>query len=91
MMPLADRLAVALNYERGTDYAPRVVAKGRGELAERIVAVARENGVVIEENPALAAALSFVDLDDPIPEELYKAVAEVIGFVLRLQAGQGRR
>lgn len=90
MMPIADRLAVALNYERGTDHAPRVVAKGRGELAERIVAVARDNGVVIEENAALAAALSFVDIDDPIPEELYKAVAEVIGFVLRLQAGRGR-
>lgn len=90
MMPIADRLAVALNYERGTDHAPRVVAKGRGELAERIVAVARENGVVIEENAALAAALSFVDIDDPIPEDLYKAVAEVIGFVLRLQAGRGR-
>ncbi|MGL4497276.1 MAG: EscU/YscU/HrcU family type III secretion system export apparatus switch protein [Beijerinckiaceae bacterium] len=86
-----DRLAVALHYERGTDHAPRVVAKGRGELAERIVEVAREHGVVIEENAALAAALSFVDLDDPIPEDLYKAVAEVIGFVLRLQARQSSR
>ncbi|MGL4325353.1 MAG: EscU/YscU/HrcU family type III secretion system export apparatus switch protein [Beijerinckiaceae bacterium] len=91
MTSLADRLAIALQYERGTDHAPRVVAKGKGELAERIVAVAREHGVVIEDNPALAAALSFVDIDDPIPEELYKAVAEVIGFVLRLQGGQTRR
>jgi flagellar biosynthesis protein len=75
--------AVALVYEEGTREAPRVVAKGRGELAERIIAVARENGVVIEANPMLAEALSGVELDATIPLELYQAVAEVIGFVLR--------
>ncbi|MET0605011.1 MAG: EscU/YscU/HrcU family type III secretion system export apparatus switch protein [Beijerinckiaceae bacterium] len=85
------RLAVALAYDREHDNAPRVVAKGRGELAERIIAVARENGVAIEADPALAAALSFVELDDSIPEELYRAVATVIGFVLRLQQARTTR
>ena len=76
-------IAVALEYERGTHDAPRVVATGRGLIAEQIMAVARENGVTIEANPMLAEALSGVPLDDSIPHELYQAVAEVIGFVLR--------
>jgi flagellar biosynthesis protein len=73
-----------LQYEKGTRDAPRVVAKGRGLLADRIVALANENGVVIEANPALAEALSGVELDDSIPLELYEAVAIVIGYVLQV-------
>ena len=82
-------LAVALHYEKGSREAPRVVAKGRGLLAERIVALAEENGVVIEANPVLAEALSGVELDDTIPIELYDAIAVVIGYVLR-QTGKPR-
>lgn len=78
-------LAVALEYETGTRNAPRVVAKGRGHIAEAIMEAAREHGITIEANPMLAEALSGVDLDDTIPAELYQAVAEVIGFVLRAQ------
>ena len=76
-------VAVALDYEVGTRAAPVVVAKGRGAIAERILEVAMENGVTIEANPMLVEALSGVDLDEQIPRELYEAVAEVIGFVLR--------
>ena len=76
-------IAVALEYEAGTREAPRVVATGRGLVAEKIMEIARENGVTIEANPMLAEALSGVPLDDSIPYELYQAVAEVIGFVLR--------
>ena len=76
-------VAVALEYEIGTRDAPRVVATGRGLIAEQIMEVARENGIMIEANPMLAEALSGVPLDDSIPHELYQAVAEVIGFVLR--------
>lgn len=76
-------LAVALEYEIGTREAPRVTAKGYGAIAEQIIAVAEEHGVVIEANPHLAEVLSGVELDDSIPVELYEAVAEVIGFVLR--------
>ncbi len=77
------QVAVALDYEAGSREAPRVVAKGRGELADKIMQVARENGIAIEANPMLAEALSGVELDTQIPRELYVAVAEVIGFVLR--------
>lgn len=76
------QLAVALHYDRSG--APRVVAKGRGSLGEKIIEVAKANNIPIEENEVLAGALSNVELGDEIPEELYKAVAEVLIFVLRL-------
>ncbi len=82
-------LAVALEYERGTRDAPRVVAKGRGEIARKIVEIAAESGVHIDANGPLAEALAGVNLDEPIPIELYQAVAEIIGFVLR--ASQEKR
>lgn len=79
-------LAVALEYERGSGDAPRVIAKGRGELARRIAEIAAESDVVIDANGPLAEALAGVELDEPIPIELYEAVAEIIGFVLRASA-----
>ena len=81
--PPRPRIAVALEYDG--ESAPRVTAKGRGELAERIVETGREHGVAIEENAVLAQALSAVELDDQIPEELYRATAQVIAFVLSLR------
>lgn len=80
------KVAVALEYEKGSREAPRVVAKGRGIIAERIIALAEENDIVIEANPALAKALSGAELDEEIPVELFEAVAEVIGFVLRARS-----
>lgn len=80
------KLAVALEYERGSREAPRVIAKGRGLVAESIIALAEENDIVIESNPALAKALSGVELEEQIPVELFEAVAEIIGFVLRARA-----
>jgi flagellar biosynthesis protein len=77
-----NQLAVALYYEKGG--APRVVAKGRGAIGAKIVEVARAHDIPIEENEVLAGALSNVELGDEIPAELYKAVAEVLIFVLRL-------
>ena len=76
------QLDVALQYDRSG--APRVVAKGKGTIGARIIEVAKEHGVPIEENEVLAGALSNVELGDEIPAELYKAVAEVLVFVLRL-------
>ncbi len=76
------KLAVALHYDRNG--APRVVAKGKGTLGQKIIEVAKENGIPIEENEVLAGALSHVEIGDEIPAELYKAVAEVLIFVLRL-------
>ncbi|WP_375452125.1 EscU/YscU/HrcU family type III secretion system export apparatus switch protein [uncultured Devosia sp.] len=83
--PRQRALAVALQYQKGSREAPRVTAKGRGLVADRIVALARENDVVIEANSALAEALSGVEIDDTIPLELYESIAVVIGFILRLE------
>jgi flagellar biosynthesis protein len=77
-----NQLAVALHYDRKG--APRVVAKGKGTIGAKIVEVARAHNIPIEENEVLAGALSNVELDDEIPAELYKAVAEVLVFVMRL-------
>lgn len=77
-------LAVALYYEKGRTAAPRVVAKGRGEVGAKIMEVARAHGVPLEENAGLAEALSQVELDAEIPEGLYKAVAEVLIYVMRV-------
>jgi flagellar biosynthesis protein len=76
------QLAVALHYDKTG--APRVVAKGRGSLGEKIIEVAKAHNIPVEENEVLAGALSNVELGDEIPAELYKAVAEVLVFVLRL-------
>ncbi|MBC7667606.1 EscU/YscU/HrcU family type III secretion system export apparatus switch protein [Caulobacter sp. DWR2-3-1b2] len=75
------RIAVALQYDE--PHAPRVVATGRGWVGDKIIETAREHGVPIEENPALAQALSTIELDEEIPEALYRAVAEILGFILR--------
>ena len=79
---LKNQLAVALHYDRTG--APRVVAKGKGAIGAKIIEVARQHDVPIEENEILAGALSNVELGDEIPAELYKAVAEVLVFVMRL-------
>jgi flagellar biosynthesis protein len=80
------KFAAALSYQPENDSAPRVVAKGKGEVARRILACARENGIPVSENGELAAALLAVDLDREIPEELYQAVAEILSFVYRLES-----
>ena len=77
-----NQLAVALLYDKTG--APRVVAKGRGSIGHKIIEVAKAHDIPIEENEVLAGALSNVEIGDEIPAELYKAVAEVLIFVLRL-------
>ena len=81
------RTAIALRYEpeRG-DGAPRVVATGKGSVAETILQRAQEAGVAIREDEALIAALAPLDVGDAIPPELYRAVAEVLAYVYRLDA-----
>ena len=86
--PQPPRIAVALEYDG--QGAPRVTAKGRGELAERIVETGREHRGAGGQNALLAQALSADELDDQIPEELYRATAQVIAFVLSLR-GELRR
>jgi flagellar biosynthetic protein FlhB len=76
--------AVALGYEKGSNAAPRILAKGVDALAARIRAAAEEHKVPIVPNPPLARALHRLELDAEIPEEHYQAVAEIIAFVWRL-------
>lgn len=86
----ARRSAIALSYQDGAR-APKVVAKGYGELAERIIERAQEAGVFVHDSPALVSLLMQVDLDQQIPPDLYRAVAEVLAFVYFLEhqaAGQ---
>ena len=83
----AQKSAVALAYSQ-TDAAPRVVARGRGLVAEQIIARAREHGVYVHESPELVSLLLQVDLDQRIPPQLYIAVAELLAWIYRLESGQ---
>jgi flagellar biosynthesis protein len=73
--------AVALKYVSGQDRAPRVTAKGSGKLAHKIIALARENGVPIKEDPALIQILAQLDFYEEIPPSLYVVVAEILAFI----------
>ena len=89
-MPVNHRSsAVAIAYQPGK-VAPRVLAKGRGLLAEAIIAKAREHGVYVHESPELVSLLMQVDLDQYIPPELYVAVAELLAWLYRLETGESK-
>lgn len=83
--------AVAIQYDRETDSAPKVVAKGKGLVAEQIIAVAQSQAVPLYKNKALSNMLMAVELDREIPPALYKAVAEVLAYIYRLDQSFGRR
>lgn len=72
------RLAVALHYDG--EQAPKVIAKGGGEIAKKILELAQENNILIEENEELVHVLSQINLGTEIPENLYIAIAEIIAF-----------
>ena len=79
-----NRSAVSLRYDSRVNRAPLVTAKGRGVIAEKIIALAKENNIPIKEDPDLVHLLSQVDLNREIPESLYKVVAELLSFVYKL-------
>ncbi len=79
--------AVALAYNQ-SDAAPKVVAKGRGLMAEQIIAKAHEHGVYVHESPELVALLTQVDIDEHIPPQLYMAVAELLAWLYHLEHGE---
>ena len=78
------RKATALRYDPARDTAPRLVAKGEGCVADQIVELAEQHGVPVRREPFLVEALSTLDLQREIPPELYRAVAELLFFVYRL-------
>ena len=76
--------AVAIEYERGSDEAPRVTASGRGAVAEQILAIAFERGIKVREDAELVEILSLVEVDSPIPLEAFGAVAEILAHVYKV-------
>lgn len=77
--------AAALRYERATDHAPRLVAKGEGKIAEKIIELAKEHGIPITQDPDLLQILSKLDLGAAISPEMYEIVAELLIFIYRLK------
>lgn len=82
--PTSPRQAVALRYQPGEDNAPKVTAKGKGYLAEKILEMARAHKVPIREDKNLIQVLSRLELEQEIPPEVYRAVAEILSFIYRL-------
>ncbi|HEY7166359.1 MAG TPA: EscU/YscU/HrcU family type III secretion system export apparatus switch protein [Candidatus Binatia bacterium] len=76
--------AVALRYQPKKDRAPKLVAKGQGYLAEKILEIARQQDIPVRQDKNLLQILSRLDLNQEIPVEVYKAVAEILAFIYRL-------
>ncbi|MBN9543120.1 MAG: EscU/YscU/HrcU family type III secretion system export apparatus switch protein [Alphaproteobacteria bacterium] len=73
--------AVALSYDNNSDEAPKVIAKGEGTVAERIIEIAKANGIEIHQDKGLTEILSALDVDSVIPVEAYVAVAEILSYI----------
>lgn len=82
--------AVALSYDAKNGAGPKITAKGKGKIAENILAQAALNDVPIHEDPNLVQLLGQLDLNESIPEELYQAVAEVFAFIYQLDRQFGK-
>jgi flagellar biosynthesis protein len=76
--------AAALKYDHQKNKAPKVIAKGRGDIAEKIIEVAKAHNVPLYEDKNLVQLLEALELESEIPPELYRAVAEVLAFIYRL-------
>ncbi len=77
--------AVGLKYKKDEDKAPKIIAKGEGELAERIIKIAEENGIYIKEDKALVEILEKLNIYEEIPEELYGIIAEILLYVYEIE------
>ena len=78
------KMAAALQYKPREDSAPRLVAKGKGWMAEKIIQTAKEHNIPLKEDPHLVEILSTLDLYESIPPDLYKAVAEILIFLYKM-------
>ncbi len=76
--------AAAIKYDAQINSAPVIKAKGKGSIAEKIIQIAKENNIPIKEDPELVELLIQLDIEQEIPPELYKVVAEILAFVYRL-------
>ncbi len=82
--------AVSLKYRHESDRAPRVTAKGKGKIAEKIIKIAKEHDIYIHEDPDLIEVLSQLDINDEIPPDLYLVVAELLAFIYSLNKNMSR-
>ena len=87
---IKDKQAVALRYDAEKDNAPRVIAKGKGHVAEHILEAAQKASVPVYQNKTLVNMLMALDIDREIPPELYKAIAEVMAYVYKMDKAKGR-
>ena len=87
---LKDKQAVALKYDVSQDTAPRVIAKGKGHVAEHILEAAQKSSIPVYQNKTLVNMLMALDIDREIPPELYKAIAEVMAYVYKMDKAKGR-
>ncbi|QCD45400.1 FlhB C-terminus-related protein [Campylobacter mucosalis] len=83
-MKINKKKAVALGYNRAKDNAPKVLAGGSGEIANNILKLAKEHDIPIKEDPDLVEVLSKVEINQEIPQNLYKAVAEIFSFLYKM-------
>lgn len=83
--------AAALSYDPNAAGAPILKAKGKGLVAEQIIATARENGIPVQEDPGLVELLGQLEINESIPEDLYQAVAEVFAYIYRLDQEMARQ
>ncbi|MCP4118215.1 MAG: flagellar biosynthesis protein FlhB [Desulfobacteraceae bacterium] len=83
--------AAALKYDPEIENAPRITAKGRGAVAEKIIEIAEQHNVPVHEDPDLVEVLSGLDLDEEIPQDVYVAVAELLAFVYSINKTRLKR
>ena len=76
--------AVALKYQPRKDHAPKIIATGKGKIAEKIVKIAKEHNIYIHDDPDLVEMLAQLDLNEEIPTDLYIVVSELLAFVYSL-------
>jgi flagellar biosynthesis protein len=76
--------AATLKYDQQKDNAPKITAKGKGDIANNIIKIAQENDIPIKKDEDLIELLSQLDIDKEIPQSMYKAVAEIFTFIYRL-------
>ncbi|NOX34981.1 MAG: flagellar biosynthesis protein FlhB [Deltaproteobacteria bacterium] len=80
--------AVALKYDRKTQNAPKITAKGKGKVAQKIIELARKHDIPIKDDPDLIEVLSSLEIDEEIPSQIYVAVAELLAFVYSMNSRQ---
>ncbi len=83
--------AVALKYDRDNDSAPKVTAKGKGPVAEKIIELAMEHGIPVQDDPDLVEVLASLEIDEEIPSEIYVAVAELLAFVYSANSDKSKK